>query len=86
MAFKKNKSKWSSDRKEKFSKQKKGIKPYEMTEEIKKKISSSCSGSNHYSAITVTIDGVKYNCKKEACQKLNLSLYQLNKLLSTYLG
>ena len=81
----KNKSKWSNGRKEKFSKQRKGIKPHEMTEEIRKKISISCSGGNHYSAIPVTINDVKYSCKKEACQKLNLSLYQLNKLLSTHL-
>jgi group I intron endonuclease len=81
----KNKSKWPNERKERFSKQRKGIKPHEMTEEIRKKISISCSGGNHYSAIPVTINDVKYSCKKEACQKLNLSLYQLNKLLSTHL-
>lgn len=79
------KVKWSLEQKQHLSLLKKGKKPYEMTEKIRNKISKSNSMGNHYSAIPVKINGIYYSCKKEARQKLSLSKYQLNKLLSSNL-
>lgn len=33
-------------------------------------------------ACPVTLDGINYSCKKQACAELNISLYHLNKLIS----
>lgn len=77
--------KWSLEQRQLFSKKKKGIKPYEMTEEIKRKISFSNSGGKHYSAIPVVINNIHYSCKKEACKKLQINKYQLEKILSSNL-
>jgi len=68
--------------KEERSKLLNGIKrPYNMgknnpakREDVRKKISATKSNP-------IIINNVTYMCKKDACNKLNISLYKLNKLL-----
>ena len=46
-----------------------------------KQMSINNSGKNNPNAKSIIINKIKYNTKKEACKKLNLSLYKLNKLI-----
>jgi hypothetical protein len=40
------------------------------------------TGGKNPAACPVTLNGITYPCKKQACVELNISLYHLNKLLS----
>lgn len=60
------------------------LKGRQFSEETKKMWSinrkGKNTGGNNSNAKPIVVNGIKYTSKKEACQKLNLSLYKLSKL------
>ena len=44
------------------------------------------TGSNNPNSSPVTINGIEYDTKKEAATALNITYYELNKLLISYLS
>jgi hypothetical protein len=56
------------------------------SEEVRALLSSQrkgkFTGGKNPGACPVTVNGITYGCKKQACHELNISLYHLNKLIS----
>ena len=71
---------------ENISKGKIGKKRKLFSESHLKNLSVSISGKNHPKAIPVTINGIFYTHKRQAMKELNLTKWQLNKLLTTNLA
>lgn len=82
MSEKRKGRKFSEEHRKNLSKSLKGIQRKSHDEETRKKIGEACSGSKHYGAISVTVNGKTYGTKKEAYTDLGISKYQLEKLLS----
>ena len=76
---------FTEEHKRKISESNKGKLKYKCSSVTASKISKALSGGNHYSAIPVYLDGIYYTCKKEACKKIGINSYQLNKKLSANL-
>jgi len=71
---------------ENISKGKIGKKRKPFSESHLKNLSVSISGKNHPKAIPITINGIFYTHKRQAMKELNLTKWQLNKLLTANLS